>query len=244
MGYLPSREAAVSRNDLVLGPRTERDDPVAFLPLVGATLDDAAEETRRHRVAFLRARSIGAVFDNRRVDPGWWKRSAASVCRVDERETCTAKASLKSVLTALRRVIGEVQRLGEDLTILEFGNLTLLEPEGLYADANEREGQREGGEALAGRLEAETDLVVDLADGLLGEDVSLVAVGNRHGWDESEGNKSESSSRDADAGQKVSSSNRTREKPVIDSPKWSPRAGDEAASTSCSFDNRRQRKST
>jgi hypothetical protein len=26
------------------------------------------------------------------------------------------------------------------------------------------------------------DLVVDLADGLLGEDISLVAAGNRHGW--------------------------------------------------------------
>lgn len=56
---------------------------------------------------------------------------------------------------------------------------------------------------MAGRLEAETDLVVDLADGLLGEDVSLVAVGNRHGWDELEGNKSESSSRDADAGRVI-----------------------------------------
>lgn len=45
---------------------------------------------------------------------------------------------MNTLLTALRRVVGEVQRLGENLTILEFGNLTLLEPEGLYADANER----------------------------------------------------------------------------------------------------------
>lgn len=73
--------------------------------------------------------------------------------RVAERPV-PARATLESLLTALRRVVGEVERLGEDLTVLELGDLTLLEPESLYADADEREGQREGGEALGSRTEA------------------------------------------------------------------------------------------
>lgn len=53
-----------------------------------------------------------------------------SVRRVAKRDLYGGSLFL---LTALCRVVGQIQRLGKDLSVFKFRDLTLLEPEGLCA---------------------------------------------------------------------------------------------------------------